>query len=123
MAFGNGRDMALQLIKAETENKFLKERVEDLANEKDNLSKQVKRLQESLIATKAPESYKMMKMDEIAVETNDFEPVPESATTKVIREYVASFEEPLWKNGDEMVSVLSQELSKGPSSLHENDES
>ena len=105
----------------------LREQVTQLREEKIALQDQNFRLQEGLLNIRAPEAYR----DMIADRAPDVGISPEAADrTKQIKnltgQFINSVEQPLFKNADDMLRMLSSTISEGgieSKSLHNNDES
>ena len=102
---------------------------EHLRDEVAFLRSQVLKLQEALYAKESPVAYQQMKMDEATAEAPNHG-LPEEEVERrmkeaeITRKYVNSLEDPMFKDAEDMVARLTQNVGAPvPESVHGNDES
>jgi phage shock protein A len=107
----------------------LRELIEDLKKDKKTLQEQVFKLQDGLMAVRAPEAYRDHRAD---LSMLDDSPVSEEARerrrihTEVTQKYLDGMESPLFTGAEEMLEGLTNIVLKDAGEtepLHENDES
>ncbi len=123
------RDIERELIHAEAKGEALQTLLDSALADRVELQSQVTKLQDALVAAKAPEAYRDQQ-----IEREDQTQVPVSADriekNRIIQDtteaYMNSLEKPLFQSADDLDALLARSLMrdrKGPASLHGNDES
>jgi hypothetical protein len=106
---------------------LLKGTIENLRADKDKLSEQVFKLQDGIMAVRAPEVYRDYREDMMPVsEISEEEKKKMTLTHNLTKAYFTSIEQPLFKGAKDMEELLApvifSEVNK-TESLHENSES
>jgi peptidoglycan hydrolase CwlO-like protein len=122
-------DIERELIHAEAKIDTLQALLDSAQADRGELKSQVTKLQDALVAARAPEAY---RDQQIAREDENRAPVdPEliernKLIQKTTTEYMSGLEKPLFKSADDLDDLLARSLmrnAEGPASLHRNDES
>jgi peptidoglycan hydrolase CwlO-like protein len=122
-------DIERELIHAEAKIDTLQALLDSAQADRGELKSQVTKLQDALVAARAPEAY---RDQQIAREDENRAPVdPEliernKLIQKTTTEYMSGLEKPLFKSADDLDDLLARSLmrtTEGPASLHRNDES
>lgn len=123
------RDIERELIHAEAKGEALQTLLDSALADRVELQSQVTKLQDALVAAKAPEAYRDQQIER---EDQTQVPVSEERIEKnriiqnTTEAYMNSLEKPLFQSADDLDALLARSLmrdQKGPASLHGNDES
>jgi chromosome segregation ATPase len=123
------RDIERELIHAEARIESLQTLLESAQADRGELQSQVTKLQDALVAARAPEAYRDMQ-----IEKEEANRTPLSAELiernhtiqKTTTEFLSGLEKPLFQSADDLDALLARSLmrtEKGPTSLHGNEES
>ena len=122
-------DIERELIHAEAKVETLQALLDSAQADRVELKSQVTKLQDALVAARAPEAY---RDQQIAREEENRVPMDPALIerNKLIQEttegYMAGLEKPLFRSADDLDDLLARSLmrtAEGPASLHGNDES
>jgi hypothetical protein len=112
------RDIERELIHAEARVETLQALLDSAQADRGELKSQVTKLQDALVAARAPEAYRV-PMDPEVMERNKL--IQETTT-----EYMSGLEKPLFRDANDLDDLLSRALMRNiepPASIHGNDES
>jgi 3-mercaptopyruvate sulfurtransferase SseA len=122
-------DIERELIYAEAKIDSLQTLLASAQADRGELKSQVEKLQDALVAARAPEAY---RDQQIAKEDEDRIPVSQETIerNKLVQEttteFMSSLEKPLFRSADDLDDLLARAAvrnAEGPASLHRNDES
>lgn len=126
---GKSKDLERELIFCQAKIESLEEQLQLARADKDELKQQVARLQDALIANRAPEAYRdqIYEREDARRGPVDPEIVERNRITKEVTEaYINNMERPMFRTGEDIEDLLSTALIRGhkpASSLHGNNES
>lgn len=124
MAWGD-RKKSLEAL--EIENKFLREKVEELKEEKRILVDKLDKAYEALVAKESPHAYADLKADQAESKLTEEDIKQREQAKELTRatgELMSTMEGPLFKSAEDMRSMIMR--ATGPpkiESTHQNDES
>ena len=122
-------ELERELIFCRARIEVLEEQLKGAFAEKEGLFKQVEKLQDSLISVRAPDAYRDQQIEK----EGPLPPISDELlernriTKEVIERYIASIEEPTFRNGNDLDDLAATGITRfsdtTPDSLHGNDES
>jgi hypothetical protein len=122
-------DIERELIMAEARAESLQTLLDSAQTDREELRSQVTKLQDALVAARAPEAY---RDQQIAREEENRIPVSEEQLERnrtiqnTTTEFMSSLEKPTFRSADDLDALLARSLmrdAEGPASLHNNEES
>lgn len=126
---GKTKGTERELIFCQAKIESLEEQLKSAHADKEELKQQVIRLQDALIANRAPEAYRdqIIEREDARRPPMDPELLERNRITKEVTEaYLNNMERPLFRTGDDIEDMLATSImrhQKPPTSLHGNDES
>jgi len=123
------KDTERELIYAEAKIDSLQVLLDSAQADRAELKTQVTKLQDALVAARAPEAY---RDQQIAREEENRIPVSEEqiernrTIQKTTTEFMSALEQPTFRSADDLDDLLARSLMRanaGPASLHNNEES
>lgn len=123
------KDIERELIFAQARIESLEEQLRNVQADKDGLTEQITKLQDSLISVRAPDAY---RDQQLAREDDGRPPVSDETiernkiTQDVTTQYLRGLEEPMFRDGNDLDDLLKTGIIhdvKPPASIHGNDES
>ena len=115
---GEDKNLTLELAKAQVKNELYEERIAEL-------TAQVDRLQEALVAATAPRAYEQIQLDKAEPTPVDPEREKKKEEDRLFKEYLEQVEGPTFKDADDLIASLGAliGINPGQDSLHSNSES
>lgn len=123
------RDIERELIYAEVRGDSLQTLLDAAQADREELRSQVTKLQDALVAARAPEAYRdqqIAKEEENRIPLSAEQIERNQTIQKTTDAFLSSMEKPLFTSPDDMDDLLARSLMRnvdGPASLHGNNES
>ncbi len=123
------RDIERELYRAEAKVESLQEMLESAQTDRVELQSQVTKLQDALVAAKAPEAYRDQQIEKAEANRtpiSDEQRERSRIIQKTTDAYVQGIEKPMFRDAQDMDDLLSRSLMRNieaPGSLHNNEES
>ncbi len=122
-------DIERELIHAEARIDTLQTLLDSAQADRGELKSQVTKLQDALVAARAPEAYRDQQIEReeanrTPLSTEELE--RNRLASKTTTEFMSSLEKPLFRSADDLDELLARSLMRaqeGPVSLHGNEES
>jgi peptidoglycan hydrolase CwlO-like protein len=122
-------DIERELIYAEAKIESLQALLDSAQSDRAELKSQVTKLQDALVAARAPEAYRdqqLAREDEKRIPMSPEEIERNHIIQETTAEYMSALEKPLFRDANDLDDLLARSLMRNmepPASIHGNDES